>query len=67
MRSLGKVVLFSRDDICRLFGIGTESVQELFYSEDFPAAKVGRDWYIEENALLKYLQERHILSELRAK
>lgn len=67
MKTLNDIVLFSRNDICDLFGIGANTVQSLFYNDEFPAIKVGRDWYIEENALRQYLQERHILSNLRAK
>lgn len=66
VRNLGKIVLFSREDISELFGIGDESVQSLFYNDEFPAIKVGRYWYVEENALVNYLQERHILADLRA-
>lgn len=67
MKTLNDIVLFSRNDISDLFGIGANTVQSLFYNDEFPAIKVGRDWYIEENALRQYLQERHILSNLRAK
>ena len=67
MKTLNDIVLFSRNDICDLFGIGANTVQSLFYNDEFPAIKVVRDWYIEENALRQYLQERHILSNLRAK
>ena len=67
MKTLNDIVLFSRNDISDLFGIGANTVQSLFYKDEFPAIKVGRDWYVEENALRQYLQERHILSNLRAK
>ncbi len=67
MKTLNDIVLFSRNDISDLFGIGANTVQSLFYNDEFPAIKVGRDWYVEENALRQYLQERHILSNLRAK
>ena len=67
MKTLNDIVLFSRNDISDLFGIGANTLQSLFYNDEFPAIKVGRDWYVEENALRQYLQERHILSNLRAK
>jgi hypothetical protein len=67
LKTLNDIVLFSRNDISDLFGIGANTVQSLFYNDEFPAIKVGRDWYVEENALRQYLQERHILSNLRAK
>lgn len=67
MKTLNDIVLFSRNDISDLFGIGANTVQSLFYNDEFPAIKVGRDLYVEENALRQYLQERHILSNLRAK
>lgn len=40
MRNLGKVVLYSREDICELFGLGPEKAQTLFYNDEFPAVKV---------------------------
>lgn len=40
MKTLNKIVLFSREDICNLFGIGSENAQFLFYSDEFPAIKV---------------------------
>lgn len=40
MKSLGRIVLFSREDICNLFGVGAEKVQTLFYSDEFPAIKI---------------------------
>lgn len=67
MKVLNNIVLFSREDICELFGIGANTGQLLFYNDEFPAVKIGRDWYVEEKALSQYLQERHILSNLRAK
>lgn len=50
-----------------MFGCGTNTAQNLFYNNEFPAIKIGRDWYVEEQALLSYLQDRHILAELKSK
>lgn len=40
MKTLNNVVLFSREDICELFGTGANSGQGLFYNDEFPAIKV---------------------------
>lgn len=36
---------------------------QLFHKDDFPAIKIGRSWWVEEKALLEYVQERHILTK----
>ena len=40
MKKLNNVVLFSREDICNLFGVGANNGQALFYNDEFPAIKV---------------------------
>ena len=40
MKTLNNIVLFSREDICNLFGVGAENGQNLFYNDEFPAVKV---------------------------
>lgn len=43
MKTLNNIVLFSREDICNLFGVGAENGQNLFYSDEFPAIKVRKE------------------------
>ena len=40
MKTLNNIVLFSREDICNIFGVGAENGQNLFYNDEFPAVKV---------------------------
>ena len=42
-------------------------VKTCFIMMSFQQSKYGKNWFVEENALSHYLQERHILTDLRAK
>lgn len=62
MKQLGKITLYSREDVCKLLNLGTKKSLQLFHKDDFPAIKIGRSWWVEETALLEYIQNRHILT-----
>lgn len=56
------LVIFTTDDVCKMFHLGKVKCLELFRRADFPAQKYGRSYVVEEQALRKYTITRHILS-----
>jgi len=56
------LVIFTTDDVCKMFHLGKVKCLELFRRADFPAQKYGRSYVVEEQALRKYTSTRHILS-----
>ena len=55
------IKLLSRRDVCRLLKIGDHKVSELFHRDDFPAVKVGRQYWVAQESLKKYLSSRKII------
>jgi len=66
MRELKEVkpmlVIYTTDDVCKMFHLGRAKCLELFRRADFPAQKYGRGYGVEAEALKKYMSTRHILS-----
>lgn len=62
MKKLNNIILYSTDDVCKLFRIGKLKCLELFHRDDFPAVKIGRNFWIEHNALMEYISTRKILT-----
>ncbi len=56
------LVIYTTDDVCKMFHLGRSKCLELFRRADFPAQKYGRGYGIEAEALKKYISTRHILS-----
>ena len=56
------LVIYTTDDICKMFHIGRLKCLELFRRDDFPAQKYGRGYGVEAEALKRYMSTRHILS-----
>lgn len=56
------LVIYTVDDLCKMFHLGRTKCLELFRRADFPAQKYGRGYGIEAEALKKYMSTRHILS-----
>ena len=56
------LVIFTTDDVCKMFHLGKVKCLELFRRADFSAQKYGRSYVVEEQALRKYTSTRHILS-----
>ena len=54
-------VIYTTEDICKIFHIGRVKCLELFHRADFPAQKYGRGFGIEANALTNYMSSRHII------
>ncbi len=54
-------VIYTTEDICKMFHIGRVKCLELFHRADFPAQKYGRGFGIEANALTNYMSSRHII------
>lgn len=55
------IVLLSRKDVCQLLRIGSHKVSELFHRDDFPAIKVGRQYWVAQDSLKQYLSSRKII------
>lgn len=55
------LVIYTVDDLCKMFHLDRTKCLELFRRADFPAQKYGRGYGIEAEAL-KYMSTRHILS-----
>lgn len=55
-------VLYSTDDVCKMFHISRLTCLNLFRRNDFPAQKFGRAYKVEANALNEYLSKRHLLA-----
>ena len=56
------LVIYTTDDVCKMFHLGKVKCLELFRRDDFPAQKYGRGYGVEAEALKKYMSTRHILS-----
>lgn len=56
------LVIYTTDDICKMFHIGRLKCLELFHRDDFQAQKYGRGYGVEAEALKRYMSTRHILS-----
>ncbi|NLC87270.1 MAG: helix-turn-helix domain-containing protein [Clostridiaceae bacterium] len=56
------LVIYTTNDVCKMFHLGKAKCLELFRRADFPAQKYGRGYGIEAEALQKYMSTRHILS-----
>ena len=54
-------VIYTTEDICKIFHIGRVKCLELFHRADFPAQKYGRGFWIEANALTNYMSSRQII------
>ena len=55
-------IIYTTEDICKIFHIGRVKCLELFHRADFPAQKYGRGFGIEANALTEFMSSRHIIS-----
>ena len=55
-------IIYTTEDICKIFHIGRVKCLELFHRADFPAQKYGRGFGIEANALTEFMSFRHIIS-----
>ena len=55
-------IIYTTEDICKIFHIGRVKWLELFHRADFPAQKYGRGFGIEANALTEFMSSRHIIS-----
>ena len=55
-------IIYTTEDICKIFQIGRVKCLELFHRADFPAQKYGRGFGIEANALTEFMSSRHIIS-----
>lgn len=56
------LVIYTTDDVCKMFYLGRVKCLELFRRADFSAQKYGRGYGVESEALKKYMSTRHILS-----
>lgn len=56
------LVIYTTNDVCKMFHLSKAKCLELFRRADFPAQKYGRGYGIEAEALQKYMSTRHILS-----
>ena len=55
-------IIYTTEDIWKIFHIGRVKCLELFHRADFPAQKYGRGFGIEANALTEFMSSRHIIS-----
>lgn len=55
------LIIYTTEDICKMFHIGRVKCLDLFHRADFPAQKYGRGFGIEANALTNHMSSRHII------
>lgn len=52
-----KVNLLTPEDFQTIFGCGIKQARDLFKVVGFPTTKIGRRYYVEENAFLQWLEQ----------
>ena len=50
--------IMTSDEVKEFLRIGRTKLQELYYTEGFPAYKIGRRWYVNKANLVEWLDEK---------
>ena len=55
-----EIVFLTPMDVSKIIGCSVQAARELFYREDFPTIKVGKNYKVMKSAFARWASERHI-------
>lgn len=55
-----ELVFLTPMDVSKIIGCSVQAARELFYREDFPTIKVGKNFKVMKSAFVRWASERHI-------
>lgn len=55
-----EIVFLTPMDVSKIIGCSVQAARELFYREDFPTIKVGKNFKVMKSAFIRWASERHI-------
>ena len=53
-----QVKFLSRQELMKLLNYSEQTVTKLFRRDDFPSIKIGKNHYVEENALIEWCKQK---------
>jgi excisionase family DNA binding protein len=56
------IKLLTISEVCKILRVSKPTAYNLIHSKGFPRIKVGREWRVEEQLLLKWIQENSSVS-----
>ena len=55
-----EIVFLTPMDISKIIGCSVQAARELFYREDFPTIKVGKNFKVMKSAFIDWCRERRV-------
>ena len=55
-----EIVFLTPMDVAKIIGCSVQAARELFYREDFPTIKVGKNFKVMKSALIDWCRERRV-------
>jgi len=52
------IKVLSVEEIQKIFPVGRNSIYELMHRDDFPSFKIGKQYFVESNALALWIKEQ---------
>jgi hypothetical protein len=57
MKDLNGIIFFETKDIRKALKISNKTCLKLFHSREFPGKRIGKSWYVTEDAFKTYLSK----------
>lgn len=55
-----EIVFLTPMDVSKIIGCSVQAARELFYREDFPTIKVGKNYKVMKSAFIDWCRERRV-------
>ncbi len=55
-----EIVFLTPMDVAKIIGCSTQAARELFYREDFPTIKVGKNFKVMKSAFIDWCRSRRV-------